>query len=96
MSLADLPAYATEDYVKVRELPDGRVIGITRLMFHWTLHIDIDDVGYADKYCYQTLQLALNALDTWDGNGDPADGWHRHLGSGRRRDLMTGAEWIQW
>lgn len=24
-------------------------------------------------------------METWNGKGDPMDGWVRHLGSGRRR-----------
>jgi hypothetical protein len=91
--LADLPPHVVDYYAMLKELPDGRICGVQRLLFHWTLHVDIDDIGYADRYCYQTEEGALRALIQWDGEGDP-EGWHRHPKSGRRRDLATGKEWI--
>lgn len=80
-------------YVALRTLPDGRIIGVARLLYHWTLHVDIDEVGYADRYCFATQGLAETACRDWSGIGDPA-GWHRHPKSGRRRDLATGYEWV--
>ena len=91
----DLDPEIRQSYVQFKQLPDGRLCGVLRLMFHWTIHVDIDHCGYADKYCYQTLPGALVALIEWDGTGDP-DGWHRHFKTGRRRDLKTGEEWIAW
>ena len=44
-----------------------------------------DDVGFEDGYCYADPVLAILAALTWTGEGDPIDGWHRHLGTGRRR-----------
>ena len=93
IDISDLPEDVTEHYAHMRVLPDGRICGVMRLLFHWTLHVDIDFVGYADRYCYQTKEGAVAALDNWDGIGDP-EGWHRHLKSGRRRNLQTGEEWI--
>lgn len=71
-------------YEQIKELPDGRLIGINRLLFHWTMHVDIHPWGYEDRYCYQTLAGAIEAMEQWDGSGDPV-GWHRHPGTGRRR-----------
>lgn len=93
MTPDDLDAEIREHYVYFRVLPDGRLCGVARLMFHWTMHVDIDAVGYADRYCYETLDGAIKALDAWSGKGDP-EGWHRHLKSGRRRNLKTGEEWV--
>jgi hypothetical protein len=87
--LGDILAY----YCHLRVLPDGRICGVAKLLFHWTLHIDIDPFGYADRYCYTDSIDAIAALDQWDGKGDPV-GWHRHPRSGRRRDPATGREWI--
>lgn len=71
-------------YEQIKELPDGRIIGVNRLLFHWTLHVDIHEGGYEDRYCYQMRYGALLAMGKWDGAGDP-EGWHRHPKSGRRR-----------
>lgn len=72
-------------YYAIRQLPDGRLIGVLRLIFHWTLHIDIHAMGYEDRYCYATRDQAVDAMTSWDGIGDPGHGWHRHPTSGRRR-----------
>lgn len=84
-----------EHYVMLKYLPKKGWCGVHQLMYHWTMHIDIHNFGYEDKYCYETQSLAEGALCQWDGEGDPL-GWHRHLKTGRRRNLKTGEEWIQW
>ena len=84
-TIEDLPPDVVSEYTDIRQLPDGRCIGVHRLLFHWTMHIDIDSWGYADRYCFSTYELAKTAFDEWNGEGDPR-GWHRHPTSGRRRD----------
>ncbi|MBY3151093.1 hypothetical protein HFO56_01540 [Rhizobium laguerreae] len=91
----ELPPYVADSYIDLKQLPDGRYIGTVRLLYHWTMHIDIDDVGYADRYCFATYELAKKAFDEWSGVGDP-EGWHRHPTSGRRKDLTTGREWVDF
>jgi hypothetical protein len=91
-----LMQHVLKDYKEIRVLPDGRILGVHRLMYHWTLHIDIHETGYEDRYCFQTEEWALEALRTWDGTGDPGLMWHRHVNTGRRRDVVTGREWIEW
>lgn len=89
----DIPPNVLTHYDAIRDLPDGRTIGVTRLLFHYTMQIDIDSFGYADRYCFATKELAMKAFEEWSGVGDP-EGWHRHPSTGRRRDLVTGKEWI--
>lgn len=84
-----------KEYVELKTFPDGRICGIHRLLFHWTLHVDIHEYGYEDRYCYETRELASEALKEWDGVADPKN-WHRHPKTGRRRDLIKGTEWIAW
>lgn len=81
-------------YEKTKVLKDERVCGVLRLLFHWTLHVDIHEMGYEDRYCYATKELALNAMEKWDGTGEP-ENWHRHPKSCRRRDIATGREWVE-
>lgn len=80
-------------YLFIKRFADGRICGISRLLYHWTMHVDISEWGYEDCYCYQTEAAAITALKEWDGKGDPKN-WHRHPKTGRRRDLITGEEWI--
>lgn len=83
--LDTLPDDVKAEYAALRVLADGRVIGVRRLLFHWTLHIDIDWIGYRDNYCYETWERAMVGFIGWSGEGDPPGGWHRHTASGRRR-----------
>ena len=87
------PAEVRPYYADVKLLPDGRYIGTMRLLFHWTIHVDIDPMGFwRERYCFATYELAKRALDEWDGIGDP-DYWHKHPDTGRRRDPLTGRMW---
>jgi len=95
MSLVDLPVSVIKEYHELRQLPDGRVCGVLQLLYHWTLHIDIDYYGYADRYCFATKELAVDALHAYDGIIEPT-GWHRHPKSGRRRNLATGEKWVEY
>jgi hypothetical protein len=91
----DLPEDVLREYTDVRSLPDGRLIGVHRLVYHWTIHVDIDWSGYAERYCYDTYLVAKKAYDEWNGVGGP-EGWTRHPTSGRRRNPATGEEWVAW
>lgn len=45
----------------------------------------VDSSTYDDAWCYANPRAAIKAAITWDGEGDPPVGWHRHISSGRRR-----------
>jgi hypothetical protein len=79
--------------VVLGQLPDGRICGVLRLLYHWTMHVDLNEIGYEDRYCYNDLAGALTAFAGWNGEGEPM-GWHRHPTTGRRRDPATGEEWV--
>jgi hypothetical protein len=59
----ELPPEIRADYTDFRVLPDGRLIGVKRLLFHWTIHVDINLIGYEDRYCFCTYELAKAAFD---------------------------------
>ncbi len=80
-------------YIFTKALPDGQIIGVCRLLFHWTLHVGISDVGYDDRYCYQSPLDAVSDAQAWDGSGDPPGRWHKHPSTGRRRNPDTGLTW---
>jgi hypothetical protein len=41
--------------------------------------------GYLGRYCYNTLQEAKDALEAWDGAGDPPGAWLKYKGVGGER-----------
>lgn len=93
--ILDLGASTFMNYTNMRLLPDGRIIGVLRLLFHWTMHVDIDYVGYNDRYCFLTYSLAKQAFLDWNGQGDP-EGWHRHPTTGRRVNPETGEIYVSF
>lgn len=82
----------SEHYVSLYRMPDGQLAGVHRLMFHWTAHIGVSELGYEDRYCFATREMADKAMTEWSGEGDP-DYWHKHPRTGRRRDPETGEIW---
>lgn len=72
--------------VASKDLGEGVYAGIKPLLFHWTMLVGEigNTVSYEDRYCFQTRELAEEALKLWDGRGDPIN-WHRHPRTGRRR-----------
>ncbi len=76
-------------YTKMKTLADGRICGVHRLIYHWTMQVGISEFGYEERYCFATQEMAETAMDAWDGTGDPIL-WHRHPETGRRRNVVTG------
>lgn len=76
---------------QVKDLEDGSYAMAKPLLFHWTVIRGAfdDPIGYFDRWCFASRELALAALADFPVN--PSDdydppGWHRHPPSGRRRD----------
>lgn len=87
-----LPETLREEYPWWGRLPDGRICCVHRLLYHYTLLVDVNEWGYEDRYCYATRERAIEGFLAWDGTGDP-EGWHRHPKTGRRR-TDGGVEWV--
>lgn len=86
--------------ITVRDLGDGRYAYVSRLIYHYTLKVGQigDEIGYDDRWCYQTLTLANAALKAWNPaiEKEPT-GWHRSPHTGRRRpDGNPAKEYIEW
>jgi hypothetical protein len=72
-------------YMDYREFANGNDACITPLMFTCAILSGIEDWGYTDRWCYESYEKARAALYAWNGEGEP-QGWHRHPGTGRRRE----------
>ena len=74
-------------YSDIRILPGRRYVAIMPLLYTHAIIIGSigDQLGYADRWCYGGRAAAIAALEAWDGQGEP-EGWHRHPGTGRRRE----------
>jgi len=72
-----------------RDLDDGRLLALEPLLFgDWRLHV-VGRGAFASTaiYDYPAIagEAAWDALNEWDGNGDPPRGWVRTKPSDRRR-----------
>ena len=76
-------------YFALRELPDGRWIGLQQMLFTCGLFVDLNENGYDHRYCYATVADALAAVGTWDGAGDPPGPWIKRKGRGERSNPAT-------
>ncbi len=74
-------------YLHPRPLPGGRYGVIAQFLFTYAIITGrIGDFwAYDNRWCYRNFQSAKDALDAWDGLGEPI-GWHRHPMTGRRRE----------
>ena len=76
-------------YVMVVPAGPGRWAGIMRLVAHWTMHEGrIGDMrGHDRRFCYQTFDLALEAMAEWaarEFDGEPTF-WHKDPYTNRSR-----------
>ena len=85
MDKSNILAYLKEreNYLKFRQLEDGRLIGIMRMAFTTALVVNIDHVGYSGRYCYKIYADALEDFRTWDGVNDPEGEWLKYKGYGK-------------
>lgn len=83
-------------YCFLKVFPNGECAWLARMIFTWAILYGWRDHGHLDRWCYESLTEAKGALDDWNGEpGTEPEGWHRHPRSGRRRDVVTGREWVQ-
>lgn len=75
-----------------RELPHGRVLHLRPMGHNVRLTLSVvDGVGPEGSWCYAAPLEAWQAVLGWNGEGDPPDGWIRHIDTGRRRHDGTAA-----
>ena len=74
--------------------PEGYVLIVKRLLFHWTLLQN--EIGnhqeYECRWCYQTEELAIRAAQDWKERDfeDVPKGWHKNAFTGELdRDWET-------
>ena len=81
---------APEDF-GIRLIGRGEYVLAKPLLFHWALYRGAlaDEIGYDDRWCYATREMAEAALAGFPLRPEPGyepDGWHRHPNRGRRRE----------
>ena len=63
---------ARGDYLDVRTLEDGTVIGLGELAFTRAIYFDMDLAGWGRRFCYEDRQLAvIEYAKIVNGNTEP-------------------------
>lgn len=70
-----------------RCLADGTVLAVGPMLFdNGRLFVDVDIAGYADCFCYDSLEKATESLFAFNPATDKEPSlWKRHPATGRRR-----------
>jgi hypothetical protein len=73
--------------IKYKILPSGEIIGLMTLMYTFALLSNIGtnnrEEFFKHRYCYPhaEIELALRALDEWEGVGKPLKGYTAYKGT---------------
>lgn len=74
-----LPEVWREGMLAAREIPGQGICCIQRFMLTCGVLTKVEFSGfcyfYEARYCYPSMMDAWHALWTWDGQGDPPEGW---------------------
>lgn len=71
-----------EGYFDLKIISERGICGLIRMLYTVGLVIGINNIGYYGRYCYKNLADAKEALNKWDGNGDPEGPWIKYKGVG--------------
>ncbi len=73
--------------LRAREVPGHGDCAVQRFIYTCGLltavNFDSIFIEYNARYCYNTAREACEALETWDGIGDPPGDWIKEKVSGR-------------
>ena len=65
--------FIAENYLRWRQLPDGRWLAVQNMLFTTALLVDVTALSWRRRFCYEDPAEAVLALEEWDGMGDPPD-----------------------
>jgi hypothetical protein len=68
------------EYDHTREISGRGWCGLSRQIFTVGIVYGIDSSGYVGRYCFPSYADAKEALENWDGAGDPSGNWIKHKG----------------
>lgn len=79
--MAEQSKFEEYGYTPVKQLADGRWIGVYNMAYTTGLFVDLDEAGYDHRYCYEHRRDTVAALEAWDGTGDPPGPWIKQKGA---------------
>lgn len=89
-----IPLPILQRYLVLRELPNGELCGVLQLLFHYTIHVGIDDSSYSRRWCFGDSPLeAIAALLAYNGGNNMPGPWRKDVKNRIRRNPETGVTW---
>lgn len=76
----------SEGYYEIRNIDGQGLCGLRKFAFTTGLIIGIEQLTYLGRYCFPSERDALNALNDWNGMGDPSGNWIKYKGFGGDRE----------
>jgi len=63
------------DYIEVKQLADGTIVGLGNLLFTRAIYVDMDLYGWGKRFCFEDRQLATEQFrQLASGDSEPV-GW---------------------
>jgi len=63
------------DYIEVKQLADGTIVGLGNLLFTRAIYVDMDLCGWGKRFCFEDRQLATEQFrQLTSGDSEPV-GW---------------------
>lgn len=67
-------------YESVRLLASGEYAGLMSFLYTTGLCVGLEQAGYRTRFCFPDQASAIQALNHWDGHGDPPGPWLKQKG----------------
>jgi hypothetical protein len=74
----DLREIAELGYGHVCERGLAGVCGVRCMLYTGALIVGLTPLSYGGRYCYGTIEEAIEALAAWDGRRDPPGSWIKY------------------
>lgn len=62
-------------YDDVRRLEDDTLIGIGRLLYTTAVYIDLNDIGWGQRFCFEDRALARSEFERLKNGDEEPVGW---------------------
>lgn len=73
--LDDIKAMGGGSYQDVRQLDDGTIVGIGRLLYTTAIYMDLSLWGWGQRFCYDKAELAVAEYRKLQTGNDEPEGW---------------------
>jgi hypothetical protein len=88
LSEEQLKELEREGYTFIKYIPTKGYCGLRRFLFTTGLCIGMDEASFVGRYCYEHMADAKEALEKWDGEGDPSGDWIKYKGHPEERSRI--------